>query len=667
MTRHPARLAFLGLLWGLLATAIVFVLAAEAPSATPSGLPESGATVTWLLPLTRVLSDIFGMVTVGMLMVAVFLIPNGKQLEGLSVQAIRIASRTAWPWAAAAMVLYAANVADLYAKPLWELEARQLWSFTELFASGRAMSIQIVLVLVIAIWSKWTFSPTQVAIVFGLGLGAVAPIALTGHAAASGPHMMAVSSLLLHMIGALLWVGGLIALIWVALRGSKRLEPAVARYSVLAVWCFAFVAASGLINIIVRITSLEHFTSTYGILVLIKVGALLTLGVFGWFQRKRIVARGSNFVRLALFEVALMLTTIAVSVVLTRTPLPRGEEVYTGRVEILLNGPVPPPPTWGRVFWGWEPNGFGLLVVGLGAALYVTGVRIMRRRGDAWSAARTLSWFVGLALIGWATFGGLGDYSAVMFSMHMISHMVLAMVAPIFLVLGAPMTLALRTLPGPRVPGERSPRWMLNQFLHSRLSALFTNPIVASMLFIGSLYFVYFTGIFEFLMGTHLGHALMEFHFLASGLLFYYVVIGVDPSPKRLPPVMRILTLLVALPFHAFFSVALMSANAVVAEPYFRLINAPYVIDDLLADQFFGAGVAWATGEVPMLLVIGAIFWQWFRSDQREAIRKDRAADRDDDAELKQYNAYLSALSGASTTKNGGTPEGAPPSNDVSS
>ena len=86
------------------------------------------------------------------------------------------------------------------------------------------------------------------------------------------------------------------------------------------------------------------------------------------------------------------------------------------------------------------------------------GLLVLRRRGDAWPVGRTISWMVGLVLIAWAGIGGLAQYSHVLFSAHMVSHMVLSMIAPIFLVLAAPVTLALRTLPGPRQPGEVSPR-----------------------------------------------------------------------------------------------------------------------------------------------------------------------------------------------------------------
>lgn len=643
MISRSIQTALFALIWAVVATVVVTLIVLGAPEPLPAGIPDPGLIVMWGLPVFRVLSQLAAMACVGFLMVAVFLLPNGAKLQGLSVQAVRLASVSALVWFGSVLGYFLATVSDINGRPLWGVTSGQLWYFVQEFSNGRAALVQLTLILVVMVWAKWSLNPMHVAMMFGLSIAAVAPIALTGHSASAGPHMLAVASMLLHMVSALLWVGGLMALVWVGLRGSKRLDSAVKRYSAVATWCFVWVGVSGLINASARITKFDDILSSYGLMLGLKTVMFVSLGIFGYAQRRRMISHKATFVRLAVFEVFFMVTTVALAVVLSRTPLPAGDEIYLGPAEVLLSGSVPPDPSFARILWGWEPNGFGLLVVGLGAVFYLYGVIKLRQRGDAWFIGRTFSWLFGMTLIAWATFGGLGNYSGVMFSYHMISHMMLAMIAPIFLVLGAPMTLALRTLPGPRVVGELSPRKMLNDLLHSKLSRFYTHPVVASILFIGSLYAVYFSGLFEYLMSSHLGHAAMEFHFLASGFLFYYVVVGIDPSPRQLPPMMRLLIIMIALPFHAFFSVALMSSMRIVGESYYQLIDRPYSTD-LLADQHFGASVSWAMGEIPMLIVVGAIFWQWFSADQREAKRGDRAADRDQDAELEKYNAYLKSL-----------------------
>ncbi|WP_332662780.1 cytochrome c oxidase assembly protein [Aeromicrobium sp.] len=605
---------------------------------------DPGQFVGWAVPFTKVLMDASAVFVIGFLAAAVFLLPSKQdEVEGLSVQAVRIAGRWAAVWSAASVFYFFVQVAETFGKPLDE----QSWAFIEGYArasEGRAVLLQALAAAVVAVAVRWTLGTKSLAGILGIALAGLAPIALTGHTASSGSHDLATTSLLLHLVGVTLWVGGLAALGWVAVRGSKRLEAAIARFSSLALWAFVIIGVSGAINAAVRLGSFgEVFGSAYGKLVLVKVAALVVLGGLGVWQRRRIVERGAGFLRLAMTELFIMSATVGLAVALSRTPPPVGENVLNTPVEELLGGPMPAAPTVLRLLWGWAGGGVGLAIVGLGTAFYLRGVWSMHRRGDAWPVGRTISWLVGMVIIAWATFGGLGLYSHVLFSAHMASHMLLSMVAPIFLVLGAPMTLALRTLPGPRQPGEVSPRTMLLAFLHSRFSRFFTHPLIGPVLFVGSLYGLYFSGAFETLMANHWGHAIMELHFLAVGILFYYVLIGIDPAPRAIAPLVRFGMLLVTVPFHAFFAVAVMSANEVFAGDYWHELDRPYRTD-LLADQYLGGGMAWAMGEIPLILVMGAILVQWFRSDAREAKRFDRSESRTGDEQLEAYNARLRDL-----------------------
>jgi putative copper resistance protein D len=618
-------------------------LGGGAPQAVPEGLPDPGALVGWGLPLVSVVADALLVVLVGLLLAAAFLLPTASDdVQGLSVDAVRAAARSAGALSVVSLVLYVLTVADVFARPLDSLTPPLL---TELATTSTGGVVLLQAVVGALAWAvlRWTLSVRTLAVVLGGVLASLVPVAFAGHSAQSGSHDLAALSLLLHLVGVCLWVGGLVALLWVAWRGSKRLRPALTRYSTLALWAFVVVGVSGVVNAGVRLRSVSDVVGTgYGQLVLAKVVALVALGWFGWAQRRRMVREDAGFARVAATEVLLMAATVGLAVALSRTPTPVGD-VLTTPAQELLGGPLPPAPDALRLAWGFSANGLGLTVVALGAALYVRGVWSLRRRGDAWPVGRTISWCVGLLVVAYATLGGLGVYSHVLFSAHMVSHMLLSMVAPIFLVLGAPVTLALRTLPGPRQPGDVSPRTLLTSFLHARLMRVLTHPVVGPALFVGSLYALYFTPLFGFLMREHWGHTAMEVHFLLVGSLFYYVIIGVDPSPRRLPPLARFGVMLVTLPFHAFFSIAIMSSSRVLAESYWATLDRPYRTD-LLADQYLGGSVSWALGEVPLVLVMIALLAQWFRSDQREARRIDRAADRDGDAELEAYNARLRDL-----------------------
>ncbi|MGW2284887.1 cytochrome c oxidase assembly protein [Streptomyces phaeochromogenes] len=299
-----------------------------------------------------------------------------------------------------------------------------------------------------------------------------------------------------------------------------------------------------------------------------------------------------------------------------------------------------PPFTLGRGL-AWSPDPFFLVACLLGLALYGWGVVRLVRRGDAWPVGRTVSFVVGVLSVMLVLCTGLNDYGMVMFSVHMVQHMVISMLSPILILLGAPITLALRALPTAG-RDRKGPRELLLMFLHSRFMRVVTHPAFTIPLFIASLYALYFTPIFDFLMDSKTGHIAMMCHFLAVGLVFFWPIMGVDPGPHRPGYLMRMLELFAGMPFHAFFGIALMMASEPMVETY---KNPPASLGiDALADQTAAGGIAWAFSEIPSVLVLLALLFQWHRSEERQARRSDRAADRDGDKELEAYNAYLASL-----------------------
>lgn len=299
-----------------------------------------------------------------------------------------------------------------------------------------------------------------------------------------------------------------------------------------------------------------------------------------------------------------------------------------------------PPFTLARgLHWSLDP--FFLVACLLGLALYGWGVARLVRRGDAWPVGRTISFVVGVLTVALMMCTRLNDYGMVMFSVHMVQHMVISMLSPILLLLGAPITLALRALPV-AARGSRGPRELLLMLLHSRYLRIVTHPGFTIPLFIASLYALYFTPIFDFLMRSQAGHLVMMVHFLAVGVVFFWPIMGVDPGPHRPGYLMRMLELFAGMPFHAFFGIALMMASEPMVSTY---RNPPASLGiDALSDQTAAGGIAWAFSEVPSVLVLLALLFQWYGSEQRQAKRQDRAADRDGDQELNAYNAYLASL-----------------------
>ncbi|MFD9035164.1 cytochrome c oxidase assembly protein [Streptomyces sp. NPDC059567] len=299
-----------------------------------------------------------------------------------------------------------------------------------------------------------------------------------------------------------------------------------------------------------------------------------------------------------------------------------------------------PPFTLGRGL-EFSPDLFFLIGSVVGLALYGWGVARLRQRGDTWPVSRTILFTLGVLTVALMMCTKLNDYGMVMFSVHMVQHMVISMLSPILILLGAPVTLALRALPV-AARGDKGPRELLLMLLHSRYMKIVTHPAFTIPLFIASLYGFYFTPIFDTLMGSKVGHIAMMVHFLAVGLVFFWPIMGVDPGPHRPGYVMRMLELFAGMPFHAFFGIALMMASEPMIKAY---ENPPASLGiDALADQNAAGGIAWAFSEIPSVLVLIALVYQWYHSEQRQAVRKDRAADRDGDKELEAYNAYLASL-----------------------
>jgi putative copper resistance protein D len=455
---------------------------------------------------------------------------------------------------------------------------------------------------------------------------------------------------MIHLFAGALWAGGLLALLAHALRGGEHADVAARRFSAVALWCFVAMAASGVINVLTRLRPSELFSTDYGALVVGKVVALAALGILGWRQRRTVVAvlsadasARTPLLRLALVEALVFGVTFGIAVGLGRTPPPPPRSLNPSAAEVALGYDLAGAPTLARVFFDWRFDLiFGTAAIVL-AVLYVAAVVRLRRRGDAWPPGRTTSWLLGCAVLLFATSSGLGRYMPAMFSMHMAGHMLLSMLVPILLVLGAPTTLALRALPPAGRDNPPGPREWLQSGLHSRWSRFFTHPVVATVVFVTGFYGLYFGGIFDLAVNHHAAHVLMNIHFLLSGYLFYWAVIGIDPTPRTIPPIGKIGMVFASIPLHAFFGVVLMGMAEVLGERFYRSLQLPWHTD-LLGDQNLGGSIAWAAGEIPLVAVLLALLIQWQRTDRRTATRLDRAADRDHDADLAAYNAMLAEL-----------------------
>ncbi|MFB4264535.1 cytochrome c oxidase assembly protein [Nonomuraea sp. GTA35] len=654
MTR-AARLALVTAAAAIAALVIGMIAGGRAFPRIIPGLPDAGAVVRWGLPLSKLLMDAAGVITVGLLLMAAALLPNDKGVLGKSaVEYVKASSWAALVWAGAAFLSIVFGVADSMGRSVPQILDRAfLTSYATQTTQGVALTLVVLFGVAIALFSRGAITAGAAAGLLVFAMVTLLPAPLTGHTSSSPNHDLATSSVSLHLLSLALWTGGLGVLALHALRKQPQLDVAAARFSRMALWCYAGVGLSGIFALVARLgAASDLWTSEYGLLAVAKIVAFVLLGYVGYWHRQRTLAdlearKPRAFTRLAGGEMVLMFATIGIAVALSRTPPPE-YSIPADRAFELLGFPLPPPLTLGNIFSLWWLDLFFAVVAAVLAGLYGAGLLRLRRRGDRWSWGRTASWYIGVALLVFCTQSGLARYAQVMFDIHMIEHMTLSMVVPIFLVLGGPVTLALRALKPAARRGDRGPREWITTILHSRFTKVVTHPVVATAIFVASTYALYFTPLFESAMNEHLGHIWMTLHFLISGCLFFWVIIGVDPGPNRLPYVGRLLMLFVTMPFHAFFGIALMMMGSVIASGWYEQLGRTWG-DTLLQTQRDGGAIAWGFGEIPTLIVLLAIAVQWYKDDNRQARRADRRAGRTGggDPELDSYNAYLARLNRA--------------------
>ncbi|MEU9806158.1 cytochrome c oxidase assembly protein [Mycobacterium sp. NPDC050853] len=636
---------------GLVAATIGALSLTDALLAT--GLPNPGLVTSYGVPFVRAAAEICAVGAVGAFLLAAFFVPpqsNGVlDVDGYRSLRIGTAASTALAVFSAAMVPL--SVSDVSGQPvstflnpgeLWslagEIDTVNAWRWMAFIAAGVAIASRVVL--------RWAWTPLLV-------LGSVAtlmPLALVGHSASGGAHDLGTNSLIIHLVSAALWAGGLLALLIHALRGGGYLDVAARRFSTVALWCYVAIGLSGIINALIRVQLSDLLTTRYGWLLVGKTTALLVLGVLGYLQRRSAMTALAEdpqnrrpLIRLAGLEAVIFAVTFGIAVGLGRTPPPPPLNLNPSPVEVAIGYPIAGPPTPQRLMFDWRFDLiFGTAAI-VFAVAYLVGVRRLKKRGDEWPVGRTISWVFGCAFLLIATSSGVGRYMPAMFSIHMVAHMTLSMLVPVLLVLGGPITLLLRVLPAAGKDDPPGLREWVQMALHSTFSRFVTHPLVATSLFIGGFYGLYLSGLYDAAVDVHAAHLAMNLHFLLSGYLFYWVVIGIDPSPRRLPPVAKLGIVLVSLPLHAFFGVILMGTKAILGEKFYSNLALPWRID-LAADQHMGGAITWATGELPLLVVMIALVIQWSRSDERLARRQDRAAERDDDADLAAYNAMLAKM-----------------------
>lgn len=655
--RESASKIFLLSVSALAALAMVIATVAALKiggGAQPFLLLDPGDVVRWGLPISRAVMNTAMATSIGALVIAAFVFAEkSAQLK----TAMNIAAGASVLWVISGFLSLNFTYLNVtgQAFTLEQTYADSFWMFATEIDLGQYMLMNLAGGLVISILAIASQRLTSAALTAVVGFLSLVPIALTGHASGTANHAMAVNSLGLHLLGVTIWVGGLIALVLVRHRVGAD-QTHVARFSSLALFSFGLVFVSGLINAQVRIGLIENWASEYGLLVALKLAAIAVLGLLGAVYRIKLVAalptRPRAFWGLVGIEVAIMAAAIGIAAGLSRTapPLNPNDFVGTTPAEILTGEVLPPELTVTTFFTQAKPDLLWLTVALTAIVAYLLGVRRLAKRGDHWSAGRTVSWVTGMLLLAYITSGALNAYQEYLFSVHMVAHMMLTMAVPIFLVPGAPITLLSRAVQK-RTDDSRGVREWALWAVHTKYAQFVSYPLFAAFMFASSLVAFYFTPIFGWSTRDHIGHEWMVVHFLITGYLFVQSIIGVDPGPHKIQFPLRIMLLIGTLAFHAFFGLALMAGDGLLLPEWFGAMGRTWGPTPL-EDQQIGGAIAWGIGELPTAALTIIVSVQWFRSDAREARRLDRAADRGGNQELKDYNAMLSKLADRDSRSN---------------
>jgi putative membrane protein len=301
----------------------------------------------------------------------------------------------------------------------------------------------------------------------------------------------------------------------------------------------------------------------------------------------------------------------------------------------LAHGEVPAePPTLAGLAFGWSFDPALVLPLLVLTGGWITLVRRVNASHPATPvpARRSAAFLAGVATVAIALQSGIEQYDTTLFSVHMVQHLLLTLVAAPLLALGAPITLLLRAAT-PRVR-----RRVILPILHSRIVRVIAFPVVAWVLFAGVMWATHFSPLFDLALEDRLAHDLEHLLFLGSALLFWWPAVGLDPAPWRLPHPARALYVFLQMPQNTFLAVVILNAAAPLYPHYVTLARSWGPTP--LADQQMAGGIMWLGGDLLFIAAIAGIIAGWMRHEEA----RNRVADRRLDAERAAIRARETRL-----------------------
>ncbi|WP_081610289.1 cytochrome c oxidase assembly protein [Corynebacterium doosanense] len=597
------------------------------------GIPDPGFATTFGLPFFRAVAWILSALSVGSFMFSAFYIsPRARdgQLGSapLTVDG-HIAARTgavcALLFALVALLMVPMVLSDVSGTPLVQaLNPSAFGTAVDQVATSAVWLLCAVIGAVVGVaglvFGRWGAQPVLL-----LGaVGMILPLGMEGHAASGGSHDYGTNAYLWHIVFMAVWIGGLMALLAHGRRLGPEMQTAVRRYSAVALFSLVAIALSGVVSALLRIQPADLLTTRYGLIIAAKIVGTILLAVVGFAHRQITIPQLGRtpgaFLRLAVGEIVLMAVVTGIAVTMGRTPPPPPRNTDLSQMQVQLGYDLHREPTFLNVFTMWRVDIlFGVIALLL-AVFYLLGVRSVRRQGKPWRTSYTVWWLAGCLSLFVTVSSGIGMNMPATYSMHMVGHMLLSMVVPMILTLGAPLTLV-KTVWEPGQPGHATPHDWAEAFTHSGFVRLITTPWVNLIQFVALFYVLYLViPLYEFAISEHAGHVVMNTVFLVSGYMYFWEMVGPDHIPGRRPASIRLAWLVASMPIHLFMGVYLMQLNVILGEEFYRGLDLPWH-PDLLRDQKNGGGIAWAFGSFPLTFAFIWLAVEW-RLDERVTERE---------------------------------------------
>ena len=602
-----------------------------------------------LTGLVSVLGDftarLAAIVTLGALLgvLAFTPLPEDGRLSDAARRLTRWSGRAAQVWFAASALQTVANAAFVVGVPMGvSVRPDAWWTFVSTNQSAIAWLASALVALAIALTSYLSRRYAPFVVWFVAGILALAFVGVTGNVSVGLNHdwstdaAVAVAFSLVPLAAAAFAVLLTRGSVWAVRRYHRLVLPLVG----LALAAHLLIAWQELAG--------EPLTATWFGLPTVGILACLGALVVSWGVRQvtrvAVPDRGmpgrawaSVVVDAVVFVCYGAFLTAANHIPPPRFLIPQSTQVNYLGYEVDI------PATIERLAGLGRPNllWVALTVIALGA--YVVGLRILARHGERWNVWYTLAWFAGWLLTCYLAVSGLWEYSTAVYSWHMLVHMTVNMLVPALCVLGAPFTLlqrASKVREGVRLPGPREATLALEDY---RPWQRLLSPPVLWVNYVASLFLIYYTPAFPWLMRYHWAHQLMLLYFMVTGYVFFNLLIGTDRQLWNLPHLVKMALMISIMPFHAIFAVGIIMASNLIGEQFYRTIDVTWV-GDLMADQNIAGQITWFMGEIPLFVAMIALAAQWFGQDKIDAAAIDARADHSDEDPFDAYNDMLAAL-----------------------